>query len=111
MMLTRLVFVFLLVLPAGVRCEEKADSLKTFAEQLQGRHAYGVYIRNSKIGWSVAEIKLTKHDGKEALLVSDETVFEIKRATDTVKMRSVLTTLFGLEGDGEVLWSEDIQNE
>lgn len=102
----------ILLLPFSSFAEEKASaSLKAFAEKIQGKHAYGVYIQGKKIGWSISEIKLTKHDGKDALLSTEETLFEIKRDQAGVKLHVTNTTLFGLEGDGEVLWVEEVQKE
>ena len=99
------------VLAGTARADEKS-SLADYAKRIQGRFAYGVYFQDKKVGWSTLDLKLGKHDGKEALLISEEMVFEVKRGGgEGVKMRTVSSTAFGLEGQGTILHMKEETDE
>lgn len=87
------------------------DSLKDYAVKIQGRHAYGVYMKDVKIGWTVLDTKLAKHDGKEVLLSSEELMLEVKRDREGFKVHSKSSTTYSLEGPGDVLKLEDWKKE
>ncbi len=94
---------------ADDRPAKQADknSLKAYFLETQGRQAYGVYFKNKKIGWSISETKLTKLDGKEVAVSSEDFLFQINRGDDALTIDSKSTTYYSLEGDGDVLIRED----
>jgi hypothetical protein len=86
-------------------------ALKDYAKTAQGRYAYGIYIQGKKIGWSISDTKLGKYDGKDALIVTEEGMFEIRRGQDALKMESKSKCVFGLEGSGGLLMQEESTKE
>jgi hypothetical protein len=106
---------FLLLAPAplwGQKAEPKPESpLRAFVRTHARRQAYGLYFRDNKVGWTVAESKLGKHAGKEvALDVSDtHLVLGPQRGKDGIRIHA--RTVYSLEGDGEILFSEERTTE
>ena len=83
-------------------------SLKDYAVKIQGRHAYGVYMKDPagkdvKIGWTILDTKLAKHDSKEVLLTSEELMFDVKRDRQEFKVHSKTSTTYSLNGEGAIL--------
>src|SRR5436190_13150777 len=67
--------------------------------------------KDVKIGWTILDAKLAKHDGKEVLLTSEELLFEVKRDTQEFKVHSKASTTYSLEGQGDILKVEDWKKE
>jgi hypothetical protein len=90
------------LVPSLARADVPA-SLAEWARKSQGRHAYGVYVKGKKVGWSIEEMKLGKRDGKAVLLSLSEQ--HIVTAFDGEK--SVIdessTVTYSLEGDGPII--------
>ncbi len=101
-----------LLLTGFVRAEDKpVPAIKDFAGSLKGRHAYGLYIQGKKVGWSVLDLSLARHDDKDVFIITDDTYLETKRAGRTVKMRLTSATTFGLEGQGDIVRVEETNAE
>src|SRR5438067_3400548 len=83
--------------------DSRVVTLKDYAARTQGRHAFGVYVKEQKCGWSIHDSKLTRHNGKDAFFILEETFFELKRGEENLKMHITTKNLFSLEGDGELL--------
>lgn len=101
----------LCLLLTGFANAEDDRSLKVYAARIQGRHAYGVYFQGRKAGWSTLDIKLGKHDGKDALVMTEEMVFEIKRGGGGVKIHTLSSATYGTEGAGDMLQLKEETNE
>src|SRR5262245_25356419 len=86
-------------------------SLKEYAVKLQGRHTYGVYIKEHKVGWMINEAKLGKYDGKDVLIWTEELRAEMKRDKSSVKMELKEKSVFSLTGNGDLLFHEESNKE
>lgn len=91
----------------GVVGADDNNSLKEYAAKMQGRHAYGVYLMDKKLGWMILDVKLGKHDGKDVLISTEEMLAELKRGGASVKMEMKTSGIFALTGDGDLLVYED----
>lgn len=94
----------LAVLPAGGAAPK--DSLLEYARKQQGRYAYGVYVKKVKVGWSVDDTKLGKHDGKDVLITTEESFFSILRDGDKTVKKEKKVTCYALDGEGEIVFME-----
>jgi hypothetical protein len=87
------------------------STLKAFLAEIQHRQAYGIYVKDSKVGWMIAEVKLGKLDGQEVGLASEEVYIDLKREGQPLTMEITTTSYFSLEGDGAVLRMEEKSKE
>jgi hypothetical protein len=105
----------LLLIPAplwGQKAGPKAENpLRAFVRTHARRQAYGLYFRGNKVGWEVAESKLGKYAGKEVALDLSEAYLALggERGKGGIRIRA--KTVYSLEGDGEVLFSEQQTTE
>ncbi len=88
-----------------------AETLLAWAKKAQGRFAYGLYIKDKKIGWVIEETKLGKRDGKDVLVSSTEeyskTLFDGEKSEKEEK--EVIT--YELTGEGAILQAETTAKE
>src|SRR6185503_13466550 len=86
-------------------------SLRDFVVKTGGRQAYGLYLNNKKIGWMVAEVKLTQHDGHEVADYHTEGYFTLRFLTDQTKVTKTTDTFFSLQGDGPIVAMDSLDRE
>jgi hypothetical protein len=99
------VFVALFVsLPAAA--DAPPESLAEYARRLQGRHAYATYVKKVKVGWSVDDVKLGKHEGKPVLISTEETFFSVLRDGEKSVKKEKRVTYYSLEGEGSIILVE-----
>ncbi len=91
--------------------QEKKDPLREYARTQVGRHAYGLYLKGKKVGWVTRDIKIVKRDGKDVLQMDEESRFELTYDGTAVKSIITATTVFGLEGEGDLLYQEEVTKE
>jgi hypothetical protein len=93
-------------LPVRANPAPAAETLLAWAKKAQGRFAYGLYIKDKKIGWVIEETKLAKHAGKDVLVSSTEeytkTLFDGEKSEKEEK--EVIT--HELTGEGTILMAE-----
>ncbi len=106
------IVVLFLFVGAGARADDRPpkgvekNSLKAYILKTQGRQAYGIYIKEQKIGWMISETKLTQLDGKEVAISSEDMFAKVNRDGDELILESKSATWYSLEGGG-VLRIED----
>lgn len=105
------VYVCLLVPLVVADQKRPAQSLRDWAMRNQARQAYGIYIKDRKIGWFVDEATIGKHEGKEVVLHTQEglmsTSFDGEKSTWSQK----ITMAFDLEGHGDVVFIDECTKE
>jgi hypothetical protein len=96
----------LIASPARADDAPAKESLKEYVLKSQGRHAYGLYVTKKKAGWEIDETKIGKRDGREVAIYTTEMHFVL--AFDGVKsvIDEKTTTVYALEGEGQVLFAE-----
>jgi len=90
-------------------------TLRELTEETAGRQAYGLYMRDQKVGWMVYESKLeTRASGdekKELAMSRMELRMQIGRGIEQIVMTSATTNYYSLEGDGELVYAEETSLE
>lgn len=86
---------------------EPLRSLRDYVESVQGRQPYGIYFGTKKLGWMVEEIGLGTHEGREAVIHTEEARIQARvfGVDSSMEMRS--RTVYGLDGDGEILHARE----
>ena len=100
-----LLFLVAVLVNAPVACGE--ESLREFAEGLQGRYAYGAYLANKKMGWAVVDARLGEHHGDEALVVESELKLSIMLSGARHSVALQNKSIYDLDGDGLLVYCEE----
>lgn len=113
-----LVLSLLALLPAVlVRADEKPAkpdakmTLREYAASQQGKYAYGLYLKDKKVGFQVEEFKIGKHDGKDVLIVTTEQLFSVTVDGEKSVSEEKSTTMYETEGDGAVVYASTSAKE
>jgi hypothetical protein len=82
-----------------------------WARKAQGRHAYGVYFKDRKVGWVVEEMKLGKHNGADVMLSLSETYMKTLFDKEESVKHEKTTTAFELAGRGDIAFADFYRKE
>jgi hypothetical protein len=94
------------LLPLAPAAEAPKDSLRDYALKSVSRTAYGIYVGTKKAGWEVDEVKLGKHDGKEAAILTTHAYMAVNvDGTKSVEEEKT-AVYYELEGDGPIFFAE-----
>ncbi len=94
------------LLPLAPAAETPKESLRDYALKGVGRTAYGIYIGLKKAGWEVDEVKLGKHDGKEAAILTTLAYMAVDVDGTKSVQEEKTADYYELEGDGAIFFSE-----
>ncbi len=83
-----------------------AESMLAWAKKAQGRYAYGLYIKDKKIGWVIEETRLARRDGKDVLVSSSETYTKTLFDGDKSEKEEKEVITYELTGEGTILAAE-----
>lgn len=78
-------------------------SLRSYAEGCAGRRAYGIYLGEDKIGWSIADVRLGTLDEVPVLISEEQTLIRWEVFGEPQRMESRELTWYSLEGEGPIL--------
>jgi hypothetical protein len=82
-----------------------------WAKLSEARHAYGMYMKGKKVGWTVDEMKLGRRGGRPVLLsTSDMVMVTLFDGEKSVKEEKT-TTEYDLSGDGPIVFAEMSRRE
>lgn len=84
-------------------------SLTDYAKHLVGRESYGVYLGGKKTGWMIVESRLSEYRGQPVLEESTEFRLVMKFLADPLKMESNSVVRYALEGDGGLVYAEEVE--
>src|SRR5262245_30538642 len=101
----------LFVVAFGTAEQKAAVSLRDWAVKNQARQAYGIYIKDRKIGWFPDEATMGKHDGKEVALHTQEGVMSTSFDGEKSTWSQKTTMAFELEGKGDIVFIEQRTKE
>ncbi|MBM3835549.1 MAG: transglutaminase domain-containing protein [Verrucomicrobia bacterium] len=88
---------------ANVEAASQPNSLRAYAEKIQRRQAYGVYLKNHKFGWAVDELKLGHHEGKEVATCTFEMEGSFLSAGEKSSFEEKSVIHYSLEGEGQIV--------
>ena len=83
------------------------DPLRAYVLKTQGRQAYGLYINNRKIGWSLDETRLGKYKGKDVAIRTEEAYFAVTLGGKKMTTKEKGVTFFELGGQGRIIFAEE----
>lgn len=91
--------------------DDRVQSLRDYVASIQGRQAYGMYFGQKRVGWIVEQIEFGTHEGREAVVYTDEMRIEawFLGVESVMDLRS--RTVYGLNGDGEIVFAHQRQVE
>ena len=75
-------------------------SLRSYAEGCAGRRAYGIYLGEDKIGWSIADVRLGTLDEVPVLISEEQTLIRWEVFGEPQRMESRELTWYSLAGEG-----------
>jgi hypothetical protein len=101
----------LVVASSGAVAPREAESLLEYARRSQVRYAYGVYIKKVKVGWSVEETKLGKHNGKDVLISTSQNYFSVNVSGEKSVTSETTVVYYSLEGNGPIVFAEKKSRE
>jgi len=94
------------LVPLAPAAETPKQSLRDYTLKSVGRTAYGIYVGAKKAGWEVDEVKMGKHNGKEAAILTTHT-YMVVNVDGTKSVEEEKTAdYYELEGDGPIFFSE-----
>ncbi len=109
--LSRLIgFVFLGLAGVDLAAAAKPPTkigLRDYVEKNAGRQAYGAYINDRKVGWSVSEFKISQEDGREVAIQQTEMQIRFLADGQSNCLENCGIMVFSLEGKGEILRAEE----
>jgi hypothetical protein len=91
--------------------EAPAPVLRAFAKKSTGRFAYGIYLKNKKVGWMIEDRKLGKYAGQDVLtsVETDHMSYTVD-GEKTVNSETKITHA-ELKGSGAILFVESRKTE
>jgi hypothetical protein len=82
-----------------------------WAKRSEARHAYGMYMKGRKVGWTVDETKVGRRGGRPVLLsTSDTLMVTLFDGEKSVKEERTVTE-YELVGDGPIVFAELTRRE
>ncbi|MDZ4782873.1 MAG: transglutaminase-like domain-containing protein [Planctomycetia bacterium] len=101
----------LLPAPFGASVHAEEWSLPEFARSQVGREAFGLYLAGKKTGYMLTETRLATRDGHEVLEVTSEWTFVMRLLGAETKSELQNLIVYSLEGDGEIVYAEELEKE
>lgn len=80
-----------------------SESLASACARWSGRNAWGYYIGELKVGFSVVDQQLVETPAGPRFRIQDEMEIRVRRDGEELLERSVSTSWYSLEGDGPLL--------
>ena len=105
------VLFLLLVAPAPAAEAPPKESLRDYIVRSTSRTAYGIYVGQKKAGWEVDEVKLGKHNDKEAALLTTQAYMAVVVDGTKSILEENTTAYYELEGEGNVVFVESRTKE
>ena len=96
----------LVVLSPLASAEAPKESLRDYALRSVGRTAYGIYVGSKKAGWEIDEVKLGKHDGKEAAILTTHAYMAVNVDGTKSVQEEKTAEYYELVGDGPIFYAE-----
>jgi len=88
-----------------------SETLAEYVRQSGGRYAYGLYVGEQKVGWTIDEMRLGELDGKPAAVSESEGRMEMLIMGNKATFQWHNRTHYELRGDGSVLRIEELIEE
>ncbi len=82
------------------------ESLRDYVVKSVGRTAYGVYVGGKKAGWDIEEVKLGKHDGKEAAVLTTNAYMAVNVDGTKSIVEEKTAVYYELVGDGPIFFAD-----
>jgi hypothetical protein len=109
--MSRLAIVVLCAVASWTSAAAPPVSHLEWAKRSQVRHAYGLYMKGKKVGWTVDEMKVGQRGGRPVLLsTSDMVMVTLFDGEKSVKEEKA-TTVYEFSGDGAILSAEMTRQE
>jgi Transglutaminase-like superfamily len=99
-------FILVVLLPLAPAAEAPKDTLRDYALKSVGRTAYGIYVGTKKAGWEVDEVKLGKHDNKEAAILTTHAYMAVNVDGTKSVVEENTAVYYELTGDGPIFFAE-----
>ncbi|MCX7701928.1 MAG: transglutaminase-like domain-containing protein [Gemmataceae bacterium] len=86
----------------------RLNSLREFVQKNQTRHAMGLYLQNTKVGWMIVDFRLGDHNGKEVAVETTEMLLSLAVDGERSVTRRREKVFYSLEGEGRILAAEQV---
>jgi hypothetical protein len=88
-----------------------ASALRAFAKKSEGRFAYGIYLKNKKVGWMIEDRKMAKYAGQDVLTSVEQDYMSFTVDGEKTVNSETKTTHCELTGAGAILFVESRKTE
>jgi Transglutaminase-like superfamily len=98
--------ILIVLSPLAPAAEAPKESLRDYTLKSASRTAYGIYVGTKKAGWEVDEVKLGKHDGKEAAIQTTLAYMAVNVDGTKSVQEEKTAVYYELTGDGPIFFAE-----
>ena len=97
----------LIATPKASSGDAPDGALRAYVEESQHRQAYGVYVKQHKLGYAIDELKLGQWSGKEVAVQTFEMHWRYQSDGETSVCDAKTVNYFELVGKGKILAGEE----